>query len=311
MSKDDARMEDDETEAEDVVETPVVEAKAEEPAGEEVEVDAEEKSEEAPAAKADEESNPVPSMTDDLLKEVAGSDPMKAALIEKAIEKEAQRRKDEWAGREANWIEKADRKAYAKNPAKWIEDRRKIVEYDKLREEVESLRKGTKSPESKPAAAETPVQEPSVEDEAKKFVAETNLDEAQTPLIAALFKKIGVGAKKVEQKPVDVAAELARIQFEKERSEAESDEDFKTNEVLQALAWKKSHGGMSPMEALAAAKKQLGIKPRVVTKVSGSPVQGKPAFAKATAAKPAEGTVKYDGKTDPMKLLKKKYGSED
>ena len=309
----DVRMDDDETAEEDeVVDSPVVPAVAEAPA-EVLTEEPEAKVDETVVDKvepAPETPEPVPSFADTLLKEIAESDPMKAALIEKAIAKEATRQKDEWAGREAGWIEKADRKAYAKDPKKWVEDKRKLVEYDQLRAEVEKLRSVPK-PETPAKVVETPVVE-SVLDKAKKFVTKNNIDEAQTPLIAALFEEIKAEAGPAKgMDPVAMRQELAKIQWEKETKEAESDSDYKSNRALRALAWANAHEGMSPKEALLSAKAELGIKPKVVTRVGGSPVQGRPAFAKPSGTvKPADGLV-YDGKTDPFKALRKKYSTEE
>lgn len=309
----DSRMDDDETDKDDdVVVAPVEVAEAIAPVDTQTEpvVDSTVEPEAEAASAEPVVEKPVLSFTDTLLKEVADSDPMKAALIEKAIEKEATRRKDEWAGREAGWLEKADRKNYANNPKQWLEDKRKIAEYDKLRSEVEASRKAPK-PETPAKVAETPVVD-SVLDDAKKFVTENNIDEAQTPLIAALFEKIAARTKSAKDTPViDVRKELALIQWEKEKMDAEADEDFKSNEVLQALAWKYSNEGRGPAKALSDAKTKLGIKPKIVVRTSGKPQIGRPAFAKPSGLETPTDGLKYDGKTDPFSQLKKKYSKED
>lgn len=289
----DTRLDEDETDMEDVAVVSAV-AKVEAPEAvveDEVVEEAVAETIEAPVAKPAE-------MFDEMLLKDLQSDPEKKELLEKAVNKVAQRLKDEWAGREGGWLPKAKRKEYVGNPDKWTQEQAKLAEYEKLKAEVAELRK---NPVPKAPEPEAKAPEEDFKIMANEFVKENNMDEAQAPMVAALFTRMDrIRAAKENLSPVDLPKELAKLEWEKERLAAESDEDYKTNEVLRALSWAKARGGSTPAKALADSKMQLGIKR--AKKIVGTPQKGTPAFARSSGNVPTEG-IGYDGKTDPLDAL--------
>lgn len=259
-------------------------------------------------AEVEAESAPVEkksSFMDDLLADMS-NDPFKKDLITKAVQAEAQRLKDEWAGREASWLPKDSRKEYVRNPEKWKQEQAKLAEFDKLHAEVDNLRKQSVSPSPTPEKAKAP-EVADTKEVAKQFVERYNLNEEQTDMVAGLIEMID---KRVPAKTpqVDISVELAKLQWEKEKLEVEAEKDFRDNRTLRALAFEISRTEkLSPKDALASARQELGLNKPPATKVSGTPQKGKPAFARES--RPTTDQIEYDGKTDPLQQLKKKYSN--
>jgi hypothetical protein len=104
---------------------------------------------------------------------------------------------------------------------------------------------------------------------------------------------------------VDVAAELAKLEWQKELKDATTAEDYKSNATLRRLAHGYSQEGNSPMKSLRLARKDLGLD-KTVVKMKGAPARGTPAFSREADNRPIKDTG-YKVGQDPIEALKAKY----
>lgn len=270
--------------------------------------DSEVKSEEVIAPAEEEVAPPTdPQDFSDILMKEWQADPVKKTILDRMIEKEAKRRKDEFAGAELGWIEKEKRKDYKEHPEKWKSDLEKLQDYDRLRGELEKLK--TQPTVSADPSAKAPVPVDDADAIAKAFVAEQNIQDEQIPVISALIRLIEERTQKRVEKSVPQAIDSR--QWEADTNWAMSQDDYKSNRHLRALAHDYNRvDGMSPKEALLQARKDLKIAAPKTTITQGKPAVGKPAFSRDSASAVGESDAdEYDGK-DPMIALKKKLASK-
>lgn len=297
----DILREESEDDAVDVAEAAVETEPVSSPSGE-----PEAKIETPPAAEEEVVAPTEASDFSDLLMNEWSQDPVKKGVLDKMIAKEAKRQKDADAGK-WSWIEKDKRKGYEENPDKWKEDSRKIEDYDRLKTESEKIRqKAESTPDVSSTKADKPVDD--VMGIAKAFVEAQNIAEDQIPVIAELLKLVdnrldGRVTKKVAD---SVPQAIDARNWTEEIDWAKSQNDYKSNRTLRALAHDYAAEGLRPKQALLQARKDLGIVPPKTTISQGKPAVGKPAFSRSSESGAGESDAdEYDG-TDPLVRLKVK-----
>lgn len=260
-------------------------------------------------AKDEEVETPAKPPSNSFMSEIE-ADPVKKAIIDRAVEERVKKAYDEKMGKEAGFIRKEVRKEWQGKQKEFEETLDKGKKYDALVAKLAAA----EAAKSEPPAAKVADPVADVNARIAEFVKTNDLDESQLPLLAKwseLQRELDSIARRKEI--VEVAESAARstiprIQAEtawaKEIVEVEAQADFKSNRALRALATTISReDSMSPKMAYKTAREQLGLKP--IKTVVGKPVAGKPAYSRGTIADSGEDDA-YDGK-DPLETLKAKY----
>lgn len=264
-----------------------------------------EESEEPEAAEAT-EPEPVTSELGDAWLEDIQKDGLKKHVFDGLVAKETKRRVDEKLGAELGAFRKEVRAKYRGKQEQLDADLKKAEDYDRVVAELNEARKSTQTPAAQKPVDKAPDED--LNDVAKKFVETYNLRDEQVDMVKGLLDLVDKRQATKPSAKVDVAAELAKLEFVREKEAAEGSEDYKSNGTLRRLAHGYSLEGNSPMTSLNLARKDLGLSKPVV-KLRGTPVKGTPAFSRDADSRPIK-DIGYKKGEDPLEALKAKYRGE-
>jgi BMFP domain-containing protein YqiC len=305
MSKDDnVRLDDDETEAEDRLEDLTLGKKklSSKPAATETEEDSEPAAEPEQAAEAEKEEVEEPANPESEWR----VDPLKKRIYDRDVKREAKRMKDEFAGKEFGWVRKEIKQKYRGKQQEFESVLAKGEKYDALEARLQQLEAKVSGPakDAEPSGNKAKPK-PDYKAIAQKIVADKNLRDENADVIEAILSArmdINDGQGPLESDE-EFAARMERVEWAKAARWAESQEDYRSDFNLQALAEARSRKlGERPDVALQNARKELAGKP--VKKAIGVQ-KGKPALAKDNSAGKSD-TIEWDGKEDPLDALRRK-----
>lgn len=261
---------------------------------------------EEPEAEEIAESMPVTSELGDAWLEDIQKDPLKKQVFDSLVAKDTKRRVDEKLGAELGSFRKEVRAKYRGKQEQLDADLKKADDYDRVVAELNEAKKSVQTPAGTKPVDKAPDED--LNDVAKKFVETYNLRDEQVDMVKGLLDLVDKRQATKPSAKVDVAAELAKLEFVREKEEAEGSVDYKSNGTLRRLAHGYSLEGNSPMKSLKLARTDLGLDKPVV-KLKGVPLKGSPAFSRDADSRPIKDTGYKKGE-DPLEALKAKYRGE-
>lgn len=312
MAKDSDRLDDDEAEDDSPADLTITSNKLRDLTA----IPAKEEAEPEPVVESNEDSEPEakPEMP-------AGVDPLDRKFTWSDVQKEAKRLKDEYAGK-LGWVSKNVKQRYGGKQQEFESTLAKGEKYDALEARLKDIEskvanKVVESPKAEPGSESGDKAKPKLDSKtiAKTIVEKRGLQETAGGPIEDILSAVDeylAGRKDINEGkgPAESQADFERRMMEMEwnraRQWAEAQEDYRTMPAVQIRAEYRARTlHERPDVALQNTRKELGLN-KPVKQIAGKPAVGKPALAKDNSAG-SSSAIEYDGKTDPMDLLKKAW----